>query len=448
MLKGEKAVEILNDVISGKILPVFLLLLSVFFLFYLKGRPFRGLFKMLSGIRENAVDGIAPKRAVMMALAGTLGVGNIAGVADAINKGGPGVLFWMWVSSIAAMVIKFAEVTLSLRCRKYDGNDAKGGPMYYLPRPFGAIFALICLLCALSVGSVMQTAACRDAARVCLPAGASFLSVLLPPLLAGALMLTVFAGKKKLFDLSVRLVPAMTVLYTLLCLIVIGAHIRLLPSVFLSICKGAFGIGTALRGSAAGFFTALRFGLIRGILSNEAGCGTSPIAHASSSAKSGAAQGALGVIEVAVDTLLLCSLTGLAVLCAGSAGRASSPICAVLSAFSSVFGKLSSYLLLAALLPFAFATLVCWSFYAKSCLLFLFSHRALITAGMLVFCAFAAFGPLVPERFLWQVSDLSAALMTLLNCSALFARRRDIKEETTTFFDRFAARRRSSGIDR
>ena len=427
--------EIVNDVISGKVLPVFLLFLSLFFFIYLRARPFRGLPRLLSGLKEQNADGVSPKRAVMMALAGTLGVGNIVGVSDAISKGGPGVLFWMWISSVFAMVIKYAEVTLSMRRRQYEKGAVKGGPMYYLPRPFGALFAIFCLLGALSVGSVMQTSACCDAARVCLPFAAPLVPTLAAPLLAAALMLTVQAGKKKLFDLSVRLVPAMSILYTLLCLTVIAVHFRSLPAVFLSIVKGAFGIENAMRGSAAGFFAALRFGLIRGILSNEAGCGTSPIAHAASGARSGASQGALGVIEVAVDTLLLCTLTGLAVLCAGSASEnASCAIGAVTAAFSSVFGDLSSYLLLIALLFFAFATLVCWSFYVKSCLAFLLDRPAFVRAGMFLFCACAAFGPLLPGYILWQISDFSVAAMTLLNCTALFLHRKEIGEETDTFF--------------
>ncbi len=438
--------DTLNDLLSGKILPIYLTVLSVFFFFYLRGRPFRGLCTLLRGLKECDSGGTSPKKAVMMALAGTLGVGNIVGVADALQKGGPGVLFWMILSAFAAMTVKYAEVVLSMLHRRYLRRGAVGGPMFYLPKPAAVAFCLLCLLCAFSVGSVMQTSACCRAAMECFREHSAFLfkgsinfpslSLFLSLLMAGGLALCIFTAKKGLFDLSVKLVPAMSILYTLLCFGVIAANLKELPRVFHDILSGAFGLDCAARGVSQGLLVALRFGVIRGLLSNEAGCGTAPIAHAASGARSGASQGALGVVEVAVDTLFLCTLTGVTLLCSRvSLSTSQTPVKTILDAFSSVFGRLSEYLLLLALICFAFATLVCWSFYAESCLRFLFKKSRFVLFGKIVFCLFAATGILVPETLLWQLSDFSVAAMTLMNCTALFFYRRDIREDTENFFN-------------
>ncbi len=421
--------ETLNTLLSGRILPIFLCILSVFLLIYMRGKPFVKLSSLLAGLSGHQDGGTSPKKAVMMALAGTLGVGNIVGVADALQKGGAGVLFWMWISCIAAMTLKYAEIVLAMMHRYCDRNSIRGGPMFYLPKHLSILFCLLCLLCAFSMGSAMQTSACCQTAAAC--CGIPPLPVAL--ILAACLAFTIFTAGKGLFDLSVKLVPAMTLLYTILCLGVILTNLKGLPSVFIQIFKEAFGLENAVRGSFTGLLVALRFGVIRGLLSNEAGCGTAPIAHASSNLTSGAPQGALGVIEVGVDTLLLCSLTGLSLLCTPDALLQSSPINAVLFCFSKIFGRFAGWLLLIALLCFAFATLVCWSFYTESCLHALSPRKGFVFAGKLLFCLLAAIGPLLPQELLFQASDLSIALMTLLNGSALFRYRKEIRKETEAY---------------
>ena len=420
----------LDLALCGVFLPAVLLVLSAVYTVALRGRPFRGMRRLLEGLKDCGAGGQPAGKTVMLALAGTLGVGNIVGVCDAIARGGAGVLFWMWVSAGAAMIVKYAEVVLSMRRRICKKDGVRGGPMYYLPRGAAGAFCVLLTVCAFSVGSALQTAACADASDFLpFPAGAATAI-----LLACATAVCIFSKKRKLFDLAVKIVPAMTALFSLLCLTVIAAHARRFPEVLGQIFREAFSWRAAVGGSGAGMLTALRFGLIRGLVSNEAGCGTAPIAHASSGVRNGAPQGALGVIEVAVDTLLLCSLTGFALLLSGVPTGGAGPIAAFTSALQSVFGGAAPVFLYLSLMIFAFATLVCWSFYLESAASYLFRGAAPAAILKGLFCLVAAAGPFIPREVLWYTADLSVALMTALNCVALFRFRGEAKEETERYF--------------
>lgn len=402
------------------VLPAALTASALFFLFYLKGYPFR---RVPGGARGGNASSF---RAVTMALAGTLGVGNITGVADAVMKGGAGVLFWMWISSLAAMVVKYAEIVLLMRkCRAASDPGAPVGPTVYM-RPAGAavLFALFGLLAGFTVGSGLQATA------VCRAAGLFFP---LPPLLFSAslglsALFFILRGKHTLFALTSVLVPAMSFLYVGMCLAVIVRGAQGVPSALFEIFRGAFGFETAARGCTATAFCALRFGVIRGLLSNEAGCGTAPIAHAHASALP-ERQGKLGVWEVAVDTLLLCTLTGLTLLLSGAS--ADEPTRAVGRALSGVFGRSSGVLLTLALFVFAFATLLCWSVYLDSFVSFLFRRsrrrKAAVAAARILFCLFACCACFIDEDLLWTLSDLAVCGMTLINLIYLFVNRHTVR---------------------
>ena len=219
----------------------------------------------------------------------------------------------------------------------------------------------------------------------------------------------------------------MSGVYILLCLSVILRNAAGLPGVLRSVFQSAFTPSCALRGGTVSAFTALRFGVIRGLLSNEAGCGTAPIAHARSDASDSSAQAALGVVEVAVDTLLLCSLTGFAVLLVPS--DISSPFGAVSFALASVFGKAANGALFLALFFFAFATLLCWSFYLEAFVRFLSAKKAAIPISKALFCIVCGLAPLIPEEVLWQIADFSVGAMTLLNLVFLFRNRKILSKE-------------------
>ena len=411
---GVAAIEKINGILSGALLPAVLTALSVFLFIYLRGRPFR----RESGLPEG---GAPSKKATLMALAGTLGVGNITGVADAVRRGGAGVLFWMWVSALLAMLIKYAEILLLMRkARQAPGRVA--APMLYMRPAFTAgLFCIAGLCCAFSVGSGLQATAVYQAFSK---------SFSLPPfltclLLALPALFCLLRKKSELFTLTAVIVPTMSVLYALFCLVVIIKYGAGLPTLLQRIVAEAFDFRPAAAGLTASAFTALRFGIVRGLLSNEAGCGTAPMAHAHAQTQP-EAQARAGVIEVAVDTLLLCTLTGFVVLLCP--GDAATPLEAVQNALASVFGRAASLLLPLSLYAFAFATLLCWSLYLDAFASYLFGGKKTVSVLFkLLFCSCAACAFLFPERLLWQIADAAVALMTLIQCSYLFAERKTIR---------------------
>jgi AGCS family alanine or glycine:cation symporter len=349
----------------------------------------------------------------------------MVGVAAAIKEGGAGVLFWMWVSSFLAMVVKFTEIKLSMRYRRVNGKGAfLGGAMYYMPGAAGKLFSLLCILCAFTVGGAMQVRAFTDACSSLFP---------FPPLLMGLLLclpllLVLFKGGHRFFDLSAALVPLMSLLYVVLCLGVILRFRQALPAVLAEIFLDALDLKSVTLGGGVGLLTALRLGVVRGILSNEAGCGTAPMAHTASSAASADAQGTLGMVEVAFDTLLLCTLSGLALLLCPGALSEQEGVSMLLFAFSTVFGRISSLLLPLAIFLFAFATILCWCYYGRTCTAFLLGQSSSPLLFDLPFLAVLLLSPLLSEGRILSLCDPVITCMTLLNLSALFLHRKELRQ--------------------
>lgn len=419
--------EDLDELLCSLLLPAALTALSLFFLFYLKGAPFR------RPTVKNPASSSKKFRSVALALAGTLGVGNVTGIADALRRGGPGVLFWMWISSFAAMIVKYAEVVLLMHHKKRlfsRGELPRSplGPMIYM-KPPGAevLFSLLGLCTGLTVGGGVQATAVSGAGSgfLGIPAAVSCAAIALPALIF------ILKGKRSLFALTSFLVPAASLLFVGACLVVIVKNAAGLPGTLASIFKGAFGGDAALHGSLAGAVTAMRFGIIRGLISNEAGCGTSPIAHAYSDA-SPHDQGRLGTVEVAIDTLLLCTLCGLMILLS-RARLDPIPSVTVRNALRSVFGRTADVCLYAALFVFAFATLLCWSLYiecfASRLFLKLKRRDAAVKAAQILFCLFVSLSFLAGEELLWKLSDFFTAGMTLFNLAYLFIGRKELASE-------------------
>ena len=425
---------------------------GIFLLIVLRGAPFSRPRLFLSALKNDREDGgtaggparkgekdggaISPVRALLFALGGTLGAGNIVGVSAALIEGGPGALLWMWAAGFAAMPVKYAEVTLALSSR-VRGEDGKrhGGAMYYLrPASLRPVFAAICLCSSFSLGNVIQVRAAADAF--------SILGV--PPLLCAALLaaaafLTLIGGVRAMSSLSAKLIPFLCALYTLACLFVIGSNISALPGVLASVLSGAFSFRAAA-GGVGGFALARALrpvgrGVCRGIMSNEAGCGTAPIAHSESAQRSPARQGVLGVIEVFVDTVLLCGLTGLTVLTVFPELPTDISDASALAsgAFESVFGSAAGVFLAFALAAFAFATLICWAHYGSEALYYLrnFHKNKISVRGkpdrkrdllyVFLFCFVSLLGALPLHSVLWSVTDLCVCLMTLINCFGMTA---------------------------
>ncbi len=439
----------LKWLLQGGALPPILMICGLFFLFYLRGYPLRAPRRMLSALRATpTVGGISPFRALMQALAGTLGVGNIVGVASAIRIGGAGAVFWMWVSALLAMILKYAEILLAVRHRRERrGGGFFGGAVYYIKDYFDAhrhartgmlvasSFAVLMIWDALSMGCMIQANAI----------GTSLSGVLgIPPAVTGILLVALtipllLRGTRGISALTEYLVPIMTGGYILLSAIVLILRHDALGAAMASILQGAFtplGVG----GGVVGFLTsrALRIGTMRGLLSNEAGCGTAPTAHAEADAQSPAAQGVWGIFEVFVDTILLCTATALVILVGADPSLyAADDVLLTIAAYSSVLGDWAGWFFSAAILCFGYGTLLCWGGYGMENLRFLTTKRLprLLYVCAVGFCILRGVYPLHTD-LVWQISDFAIAALTAINLALLYLSRREILTETLNFLHR------------
>ena len=438
--------EFINKYILGASVPAALMLTGLYFLVRLKFFPIIKAGRVARALTKNGDESF---RALALSLAGTLGVGNIAGVASAIYSGGFGAIFWMWVSACVAAVLKYAEIVLAMRRRVPSRGGFKGGAPYYIkavlapsfPKLAGglsALFALLCVANCLSMGAVMQTNAISEA----------FDGVFgFPPALCGVLLaLAAFfllrGGAVSISRVTSALVPFMSLFYVVISLAVIIPRRAQLPDLLVRIFDEAFTPDAAVHG-ALGFLLsrALRFGVMRGLFSNEAGCGTSPTAHISSES-SPCEQGFMGIVEVFIDTVLLCSMTGFAVMLGyGEAAHlGESPIRMVLTAYSSAFvpsvGRLVEWAMVFMVLCFGFATVSCLSHYAIECVGFLSKKPIFRKIFIPVYCLAVFLGAVTRAPLAWAVSDLTVGVMTLINLAILLYARREISDETAKYFEK------------
>ncbi len=377
------------------------------------------LFEKRSGSGTSALE------AVCTALAGTVGTGNIAGVMVALTMGGPGAVFWMWVSAFLGMGTKYAEIVLAVRYREKRGGEYVGGPMYYIKNGLGPGFrwlaVLFCIFgaaAAFGSGNMMQTGSILTVTRA-LGLGPA---PLIGAVMALAVFLTCRGGAAGRGRAAAYLVPVMAGVYVLGTLTVIGANLQNLPAALGEIFTGALSPKAALGGvSGFGVGQAMSWGFRRGMFSNEAGLGSSPIAHASAEASSPAEQGLMGVFEVFADTSVICTLTALAVLTSGVPIAYGVPggaeYCA--AAFATVFGGRASLIFMASAMSlFAFSSIVGWSLYGERCVQFLLGDGA-AKIYRLAFAAVTFLGSLAPFTGVLYVCDIMNALMALPNLPAL-----------------------------
>lgn len=431
---------------SGVLMPAALLLCGGYFAVRLGRYFFGNPGKVFAGIaRATGEGGTSPWRTLSVALAGTLGVGNITGVALAVALGGAGAVFWMWAAAFAAMFLKYAETLLALSTREEQGGRMHGGAMYYIRaavhgragRVLAAVFAALCVLTSLTLGGVIQTSAA---------AGALSAAFSVPPVAVGAVFALVAAlvlirGLRGVERVSAALIPVLCLAYTVLSLAAIVRGRARLPAAFAEIFRGAFSLKSGLSG-VGGFLTsgALRYGVSRGLVSNEAGCGTSPIAHAASGVRDPAAEGLFGVLEVFVDTVLLCTLTALVLLTSGVAPTADGTY--VLRAYSASLGAFAAPMLAVFMALFAFATVLCWAHYGQESLRYLTDRHGVATAHLVAVSLSAFLGAVAAPALLWDLTDLVLALLTLLNLPALYLCRDTIFAGTRQFFRREKTPRR------
>lgn len=388
--------------------------------------------------RKDASDGtMTPFQAVCTALAATVGTGNIAGVAGAIAIGGPGAVFWMWCSALLGMCTKFAEVTLAVHYRERSAaGEWVGGPMYYIKNGLGkrwqflaVLYSLFGVLTVFGTGNATQVNTITTAidtallefhivAEDILPA----LNLIIGILCAMLVAMVLLGGIKRIGSVSEKLVPFMALFYVLLAVGVVLLNLPRLPFVIEEIFAGAFNPAAFTGGAIGSLFLSMKNGVSRGIFSNEAGLGTGSIAHACADTRKPVKQGMFGIFEVFADTIVICTLTAMVILCSsvpvnyGTAAGAELTI----SGFTATYGGWASLFTAVALCCFAFSTIIGWGLYGSRFAAFLFKTDKIVKPFLVVYSFVAILGATLDLGILWGVADTFNGLMSIPNLIALF----------------------------
>lgn len=402
--------------------------------------------------KRDASDGtMTPFQAVCTALAATVGTGNIAGVAGAIAIGGPGSVFWMWISAILGMCTKFSEVTLAVHFREVnEKGDLVGGPMYYIKNGLGknwrwlaTLFSVFGVLTVFGTGNATQVNTITTAINSALmnyhlidARSARTTSLVIGIILAALVALVLLGGIKRIGSVTEKLVPFMALFYIVLAAGVVLLNINRVPAVFSSIVYGAFNPAAVTGGVVGTFFMSMKKGVSRGIFSNEAGLGTGSIAHACADTKKPVKQGFFGIFEVFADTIVICTLTAFVILCSGVPvpyGEAAGAELTILG-FTSTYGSWVSIFTAAAMCCFAFSTIIGWGLYGARCIEFLFSSR-IIKAFMIVYSLVAVLGATMDLGMLWSIAETFNGLMAIPNLIAVFLLSGTVVKLVREYFD-------------
>ena len=387
--------------------------------------------------KKEASDGaMTPFQAVCTALAATVGTGNIAGVAGAIAIGGPGAVFWMWVSAMLGMCTKFSEVTLALHFReKNKDGDYVGGPMYYIKNGLknnwhwlAYLFSAFGVLTVFGTGNATQVNTITTAIDSALynyniisKENESTVNIIIGIILAILIALILIGGVKRIGSVTEKLVPFMAVLYIILAIGIVIINYKNVPQVFASIFKGAFSPASVTGGAVGSFFMSLKKGVSRGIFSNEAGLGTGSIAHACADTSKPVKQGFFGIFEVFVDTIVICTLTALVILCSGvniEYGTAAGAELTI-SGFTATYGNWVSVFTAVAMCCFAFSTIIGWGLYGTRCIEFLFGSKV-NKPFMIVYALVAIVGATMNLGLMWSIAETFNGLMAIPNLIAVF----------------------------
>ncbi len=391
--------------------------------------------KIFHRTTEAGHGAVTPFQAVCTALAATVGTGNIAGVAGAIAIGGPGAVFWMWISALLGMVTKYSEVTLAVHYRqKNKHGDWVGGPMYYIENGLGKkwkflgiLFAIFGVFAVFGTGNATQVntiVASIDTALISfgvMEAGSTAtLNLILGIVITVLVGMILLGGIKRIGHVAERLVPIMALLYVVLGLGIIIVHIDNLPTAFSSIVKGAFNPSAVTGGVVGAAFVAVQKGVARGIFSNEAGLGTASIAHAGAEVNDPVQQGLFGVFEVFVDTIIICTFTALVILCSGvpiTYGAAAGAELTI-SGFIGTYGNWITIFTAVAMCCFAFTTILGWGLYGARCSEYLFGEKV-IKPFMVIYSLVAIIGATVKLDLLWSIAETFNGMMAIPNLIAV-----------------------------
>lgn len=455
----EQVLGRIDDIVWGPILLVLLVGTGIMLTVRLKGLQLTKLPKAIQLIfhSENKGSGdISSFSALCTALSATIGTGNIVGVATAIGAGGPGALFWMWIAALFGMATKYAECLLSRKYRTIDANgQVSGGPMYYIEnglgkkwKPLAVVFAVFGILVALmGIGTFTQVNSIASSIQGVFGVDPKITSIIVGVLVA----IVVFGGIQSISKVAEKVVPFMAILYIVLTLIIICANISQLGAAFAAVIKGAF-TGTAAVGGFAGatIAQAIQKGVARGVFSNESGLGSAPIAAAASKAEYPAEQGLVSMTGTFIDTIIICTLTGLSIIITNSwnvvdaEGNLLKGAAVTQRAFEQVLGGVGPYLIMICLSLFAFTTIMGWCYYGERCLEYLAGVKAIKYYRVLYVILVACTGFLQIE-VIWTIADIVNGLMAFPNLIALIGLSGVVVKETQIYFDYLKEQEKQKG---
>ena len=390
----------------------------------------RCFWRRLTG-KEQTSEGVSPFQALCTALAATVGTGNLAGVAGALAIGGPGAIFWMWVCALLGMVTKLAEATMAVHYRILEKGEFLGGPMYTISRGMGkrwrwiaGVYAFFGIVAAFGVGNATQINTVIAGVNHCITAFGGVTSrrsdLMMGIVLAGIVLILLLGGAKRIGTAAEKLVPFAAAAYLLMGIVVLVLRLDAIPGALKSIVQGAFAPYAVTGGMVGSFISTLRIGVSRGVFTNEAGMGTAGIAHGSANVRHPVDQGLMGIMEVFLDTIVICTMTALVILCSGipvpygvDAG-----LSLTADAFSCVLGPWVKIFIAASVCLFAFATILGWGLYGARCAQYLF--------GQLVWTRFAVLqavivvlGAVLNTAVIWKMAEIVNGLMAVPNLLSL-----------------------------
>ncbi len=397
-----------------------------------------GLFK--KGQHNSDASGVSAFQAVATAMAGTIGTGSIAGIATAIVAGGPGAVFWMWISALLGMVTKYSEIVLSLKFReKNEKGEWVGGPMYYIKNGLGlkwlaALFAFFAMIACLGTGNATQSNSIS---------GALFDTLNVPKLATGIVLTVIvcaviLGGMRRISSINEKLVPFMAIFYVVCSLAAVIVNIDKVPAAFSLIFREAFNFKAAAGGAAGyGIMTAMHYGFARGVFSNEAGLGSAPIAHAASSTKNPVDQGLWGMFEVFFTTIIICTLSALVILTTGLwNGSGLDGASLSIASFNKIIPGIGGVIVTMATVFFALSTILGWAYYGEVSMQYLTkNNHKMVILYRLVYIVFVFIGAVGNLELIWSISETMNGLMAIPNLIGIIGLFKVVKTLTNDYFD-------------
>ncbi len=438
-----------NNVVWGPIMLALLIGAGLVFSFILGFPQFRkfgyimkntifGIFSKQQHTSDEA--GVTPFQAVATAMAGTIGTGSIAGLATAIVMGGPGAIFWMWISALLGMVTKYSEIVLSLKFReKNSKGEWVGGPMYYIKKGLGvkwlaALFAVFGMLACLGTGNATQSNSIAIALESTMGIRPWITGIALTVIAASVIL----GGMRRIASVNEKMVPFMAVFFVVCSVVALVINYREIPAAFALIFREAFNFKAAAGGvTGYGILTAMHYGFSRGVFSNEAGLGSAPIAHAASSTKDPVKQGLWGMFEVFFTTIIICTLSGLVVLTAGhwSTGEFEGAALSIAS-FNSIIPGIGGIGVTLATVFFALSTILGWAYYGEVCVGYLFAkHPKAVLIYRCIYVAIVFVGTVGELDLIWSISETMNGLMIIPNLIGILGLFKIVKKITNEHFD-------------